>query len=370
MRTIKIRHDGSEYCVMDSASPDGVREITVLVEPGSPIVAGIEPGVSVPTSEGPRVPAARWCDGQIEPLIDLTDQQLKILDTVISNFLVDPPKGRKNGGGAVFYFNSSQNGDHLFTLSPAHPHGLAVNIYSSAEKAERSALDRLEEPGRYATKKTDDLPEFLCRAANQGFAGAVLDDCAPIFFCLDGSGKIHFLKIFLDEDEETMEALLQPDGKWIPFEGDKDLNLFGDQEDIDAASHRLLGDIPFLGWEEGTTFFVTLEESDSPDSLKRFPLNEVVVTDDCQEMVVLFFDRTRAVEFMEGRGVATYDVADVNDMREFVEKASGENLAVVLEPGNHRVMSGIFWFTEGSVILDSFSGFWRLEEEHGFTRLS
>ncbi len=370
MRTIKVIHDSSEYCVMDSLSSDGVREITVLIEPESPIVTRKKQAVLVPTTEGARVPVMRWIDGSSEPLIDLTKQQARDLESVIDSFLVDPPRNRKKEGGAVFYYNSSRYGDHLFTLSAAHPHGLAVNLYTSGDEAEKRALDVSAERGQYETRRTDDIQEFLCRTANEGYAGAVLDECSPIYFCLDSEGTLRFLMIIQDEDEEPIEVLLQPDGRWLPHESGMELNLFGDQADFDAASQRHLGDVPFLGWEGGKAGFVTIEAMDAPDTPKRFPLNEAVAAGDCEEMAVLFLDSKNAVEFMQGRGVMSYSIADVLDVPDFIEKASQEGLAVVLEPGNHRVRSGIFWFTEGRVILDSFSGFWKLEKEHGFTRLT
>jgi len=375
MRAIKIRHGEEEFFVVDARSKGEARTVTLLITPGEARGFSGEKSPEVPTNEGGRIPAARWCGGRIEPLLDLPDDKKNLYSAVIQKYLSEV-LGENKTGKRSFYYNKAGKGFH-FSLSPSHPHGLAVNIYSDRARAEEIALaDRGSGPAM-ETARTNDLAAFLTRAAEEGYAGAILDDMEPIYFCTDADEAIHFLKISLDEDEEGVEeSLLGPDGHWSPRAGEKDLELYVNQDACDRNMVRLLGKIPFYRKEEPEKeedldgLFLTVEETGRGGEAMRFEANAIPRALPGGGMAVLFHGRRSVIEFMAEQGQTCYEIVAVSHFKAFLEKAARRDLLAILEPANHRASGGVFWLNKGEIIFDSFSGFWKLDEEKGFVGIA
>jgi hypothetical protein len=368
MRAIRILHDDEEFYLVDGETEEDGRTITLLMQPEAvpPLPSGT-PLPTVPTSLGPRIAVARWCAGRVEPLLDFSSDRIGVFKIILDKYLTDLLAGDKEKGVSYFYHRKGTEID--FSVSHSHPHGLVINVFSRKELA-LSFPD--SEP-----MQTNNLVEFLTRAANEGYAGAILDDRDPIYFCMDEDEAIHFLRLSKGHDEEIEEieeTLLNADGAWRPLPQKIEIDLYANTEACDRNMIRLLGDIPFLreGDEEtddGEGGFYAIEERMNPGFPVRFETTEFSTVSSAKGVAAVFHDRRSAARFMEDRQHEDYDIVNVRDIRGLLENAAEANLIVMLQPGGHRARGGIFWLNEGEIILDSFSGLWKLGEEKGFSRM-
>jgi hypothetical protein len=376
MRTIRVLHDNEEFHLVDEESHDEGRTVTVLVpvDRAPPLTDECQP--VVPTNRGPHVALARWKDGDIEPLMKISDKRLGILEKVLDKYLTDLLRGDGEKSAAFFYNAAGQ--DVEFAVSHSHPHGLVIQIYSQKVLAEGSALRNSRAERRLETRKTNNICELLTRAANEGYAGAVLDDSDPVYFCVDEDDRIRFLKLSQNEEEEIEEYLLRDNGEWQHRSDSLDLELYVNQDACDRNMVRFLGEIPFLrdiprgagpDDDEGEDIFFTVEESGDPGRLMRFDMEEASPSMPDTKIATLFAGRRPALDFMAGSR-QDFDIVAVTDLKEFVRNASREDLVVVLEPGSHRAMTAFLWASDDDVILDSFSGFWKMSDENTFVRLA
>lgn len=376
MRTIRVLHDNEEFHLVDEETHEEGRTVTVLVPVDRAPPPTDESQPVVPTNRGPHVALARWKDGGIEALMNISDKRLGTLEKVLDKYLTDLLRG-DGKKGATFYYNAVGQ-DVEFAVSHSHPHGLVIQVYSKKELAEGSALRNSRVEHRLETRKTNNLCELLTRAANEGYAGAVLDDSDPVYFCVDEDERIRFLKLSQNEEEEIDEFLLRGDGEWQYRSDSLDLELYVNQDACDRNMVRFLGEIPFLrdiprggGGDPETEedLFFTVEESGDPGRLKRFDMEEASPSMPDTKIAALFAGRRPALDFMAGSR-QDFDIVAVTDLREFVRNASRENLVVVLEPGSHRAMTAFLWASDDDVILDSFSGFWKMSDDNTFIRLA
>jgi len=356
---------------MDAGTAGEGRTVTILVPPGKSSCESDPPPALITTSEGMRVPAARWRDGRVEPLLEMPPERLDIFKAVIDKYMKDLLEG-DTARGAAFYYNWADN-NFQFSLFDSHPHGLVVRVFTRRATAEKIALGHAGEGKALETRKTNNLCELLTRTANEGYAGAILNDRDPIYFCLDADEIIHFLRLSQDEEEEIEDSLLMQNGKWNPLPEDGNLVLYVNQDSCDRTMVRLLGDIPFL-IEEGNGSLSTVEDPERPGEPESFEMEGLETSAPGERMAVVFHGRRSTLEFMTGRGsgnpgTADFDVVAVMDIKKLLKAAERENLVVVLEPGGHRARSGVFWLNGEDVILDSFSGLWTLDEEKGFVHL-
>ncbi len=373
MRTFRLLHDKEEFYLLDGESEEErCRTITVLVTCDK--VPGFEktPHLAIPTDKGNRVAVARWIDDRVEALVETEPDRLEVYQAVLKTYLEDCLAGDSTTGVAYFY--EKQGHDFGYVISQSHPHGLAIKIFSRKElaTAEAGAHDTGGRPAD--TYQTNNLCELLTRAANEGYAGAILDERDPIYFCVDEKEVLHFLRLSQDSDEEIEETLLDARGEWsAPFER-PDLDIVENQDACDRFMIRRLGKIPFYREydSDGTAplTFCAIEKANEPGHLMGFEIEESLSPTSTQSMAPIFFDQSSALEFMVGRDPDDFVTVEVDDLGALLRNADRDGLTVFLEPGNHRSASGIFWLNGADVILDSFSGFWKLDASNSFVKLS
>ncbi|MBI4614310.1 MAG: hypothetical protein HY720_11920 [Planctomycetes bacterium] len=240
-----------------------------------------------------------------------------------------------------------------YSLGPLHLDGLAVRVYSSAEKAQdgRSAVDDRLSP---RVEEIVDLEAFLAARAREGFAGALLDDEEPIYFLLDDEGRLRVLKLASDgTDVEPM--LLDRKGGWFPFEGEIEMRPFQDQEDCDQLMVRYLGSQPYLG-------FVPEQKFWSPSAASgEDGVGWVEVEDEwgVSPIVPLFADPLTGRAYLDRHGFPGREMIEVADLRDLVRRAQDASHPVVLHPEEHRAYRANLWVNGEDLILDTYSGFWR-----------
>jgi len=373
MRTFRLLHDQEEFYLLDGESEEeGCRTVTVLVPCDKVPRSDKTPHRIIPTDKGDRVAAARWIDDRVEALVEMEPERLAVYKAVLKTYLEDCLAGDETTGAAYFYKKLGR--DYTYAISLSHPHGLAIEIYSSKEFAAAEADAPTNGSPVAETFQTNNLRELLTRAANEGYAGAILDDRDPVYFCVDEKEALHFLRLSQNSDEEIEETLLGARGDWsAPLER-PDLEIVENQDACDRIMIRRLGEIPFYrGYDpEGTMplSFCTIEKANEPGHLMGFEIEEESSSTTTQAMAPIFFDQPSAFEFMDGRNPDDFVMVEVDDLGALLRNAARDDLTVFLEPGNHRSASGIFWLNGDEVILDSFSGFWKIDASNLFVPLS
>ncbi len=373
MRTFRLLHEEEEFYLLDGESEDEqCRTITVLV--ACDRVPGFEktPHLVIPTDKGQRVAVARWIDDRVEALVECTPARLKVYKAILKNYLEDCLAGDSTKGVAYYY--EKQGNEFVYDISQSHPHGLVIKIYSRKDLVHKRTAAHLSEGGPFETFQTNDLRELLTRAANEGYAGAILDESDPIYFCIDRSEALHFLRLSQNLHDEIEETLLGSRGDWSAPFGDLDLEIVENQDVCDRIMIRRLGDIPFHreGADDGTveTVFCAIERAGEPGRLMGFELEESSSSTSTQSMAAIFLDRRSALEFMAERERDDFTLVDVDDLGALLRAADRDDLTVFLEPGNHRSASGTFWLNGNDIIFDSFSGFWKIDASNSFVHLS
>ncbi|MHC4942897.1 MAG: hypothetical protein ACYTG7_07735 [Planctomycetota bacterium] len=364
----RILHDNEEFLVQDKNASSTSRQITFLARPHFAACNGSEScnlHQMIKTNHGEWIPIAKWNKkAGLELLTDRSDRLTSTLKSILGKYL-ETGGGKSAAGRRKRYYYIEKDGEPVYSLSHSHPYGLAIRICSSMKLA-RELLD--SERGD-KIRQTDNLKDFLTKAADDGYAGAILDDEAPIYFCLTRSDHMVFLKLSIDEnEEEVQEYLLNNEGAWDIYEGEQEIDFFLDQESCDETMVKHLGEIPFFGHSQIKSLWTieVAEKSGSPYVLseKDNPFPGVPGA----RVVILFQERRNAMEFILERGLLRCEAVLVDDIRSFLKIARKKELSVCLEPFNHRASSGTLWLNENEMILDSFSGFWILDDDWTFTR--
>lgn len=266
--------------------------------------------------------------------------------------------------GVRRYYGLTTDGGPAYSLGPWHLDGLAVRVYSSAEKAEegRAALDDRLAP---RVEEVPDLEAFLAERAREGFAGAVLDDEEPVYFLVDEEGRLRMLKLVSD-GTGVEPMLLDQKGGWFPFEGEIEMRPFQDQEDCDRLMVRFLGSHPWLGFVPGQKFWFPSDPSGEDGT------GAVEVEDEwgASRIVPLFADPRTGRAYLDRHGFPGREMVEVEDLRDLVRRAQAESHPVVLHPEEHRAYRANLWVNGEDLILDTYSGFWRRGQETDFTPIA
>ncbi len=251
------------------------------------------------------------------------------------------------------------DGRALHGLHPAQPAGVLLKLWRSEEAAQQ-VLRESGQPG--SVQSTGNLREFLDLRAEEGFAGALLDDEELIFFWLDAKSRIEFMKVSAaDDDEKVATRLLSDAGRWEIYEGEDELEPFVDPEGWDRMLVRIYGVQPFLGWGPVWRCFVLQQEGTAgrvvdPESPGK------------QAMIALFHDPAAAVEFRSRHELPRATIERVTNLVELLAHAERDGCIVRLHPDDHRVRGGTLWLDrDRSVLLLGYAGIWRSLDGVGFT---
>jgi hypothetical protein len=196
----------------------------------------------------------------------------------------------------------------------------------------------------------------------------VIDGEDPVYFCLDPAENMVFLKLCLNDKDRVEEYLLEEDGSWTLYDGEKDLELFLDQDRCDSNMVKNVGDIPFFGYEEIRHVW-TLEEEQNPGTPYILPCEESPYQHIAGGRAVLLFQsRQNALDFMLERGLYQCEAVRTQNLKPLLQFARQQQITVLMEPFGPRSSSGTLWLNGDDIILDTFSGFWLLHENWTFDR--
>ena len=195
------------------------------------------------------------------------------------------------------------------------------------------------------------VPRVLAR---EGYAGVLWNRLLPVFFCIDQEGGLHFLRVRKDEGKVAMD-LLRADETWDLYDGAEPIEFLENREACDARLVETLGPVPLVDWPEDGELWSVGPNTDEPGI--------VALDDDQLPYGLLFTSEEGAAEWCEEAGEQAWVHWPVRDLGMYLADSKLDGCGGLLNPGAHRVRSGVFWRDGARVVLDSFSGFWALEGE-------
>jgi len=342
--------------------------ITLFVRPDSSTGSILGKTYKVLTNLGEWIPIAKWEKGVIEQIHGRSEEIDTMMHTVLDKYLNHKQAELKNSSHKIYYY-IEKDGTPEFQLAASHPNGLVINLYSNKDLAQEK-LHELDGDYHAKLRETQQLLDFLVRIADEGFAGAIMDDEEPIFFCLNQAECMVVLRLTLNDHDEVEEFILQEDGSWGVYEGEEEIEFFLDQDRCDRNMIKNLGDIPFLGYTSTNTLWTIEEKKLNSVPYVLSPEETPYQGIPGAKFLVLFQRKNNALNFILDRGLLRCEAVRVESIKSFLNTASGKSLSVMLEPFSHRATSGTLWLNGNDIVLDSFSGFWILGEDWSFTHAS
>jgi len=351
----RVLHDESEYLVSEEASVPLQPRVRVFARHDDPTFPD-PPGPEVKTDQGLWLQVAAVDEGEFQPPDGATPEQVELLQRMLARYLDMRAERDRNAVSSCFYLLVQDR--PVYSIHRAQPGGLLLSLFRTEEHARR-VLGRLGQEGLVIP--TGSLREFLILRAEEGFAGALLDEEEPVYWCLDPREQIQFLRIRPDPEEDGLEGhLLDGAGRWQELKGEEDLTFFEDEESWDGLMNRLIGTIPFLGYEGPTPLYylrrdaaeLVLEDPDLPQEGRYLPL---------------FHDPQAAEEFVATEGIDRAEVVDAQDLVGLLRSIQESGALARLHPGDHRARGGVVWADGDSVVIQTFSGFWRRTHDRSFS---
>jgi hypothetical protein len=349
-----LRRDDRDYLLVEGGFNPDTRAIIVLARPDDP---------AFPLHAG--APPLRWGrQGDWQPVARWTAEGLNIPDerhaarSAMVQALVDDYRAASKPRATIAW--AALKGDcYSGALHPALPMGYAALCHQSRGQA--AALE-----GEEHLVPIENLAMFFTQLVREGYAGALWNGDRPVFFCVDEAQDLQFLRLGTTPkgDGVVMEILDVTDG-WSEYEGAEELQVIDNGEACDNRLVECLGRQPVMGWPEGGRLYTA-------GPVFGVPL--VIHSPEEKDAVphgVLFTTEAAAKEFSADteEGEEPLLVFPVNDLQTFLTQSELEGCVAALNPGGHRASSGILWSDGERVVLDTFSGFWKLGPGGGFELL-
>jgi hypothetical protein len=354
-RKTRILHGEDEYLFVEAPGDEAGPSLLILARPGNARAVPEGRGATHQTEHGAWCPIARF-DGETLLLAPDPPAGLETrLKEMLRRYVEQQRQRIAQAKNSVWYVVA--DGQAVHSLHPAQPAGLLIKLHRD-EAAARAALAGLGGAG--TVLPTGELREFLELRAEEGFAGALLDEREIVFFLLDETSRIQFVKVRAVEGDPRAgdggtnieSELLDDRGLWQPYEGDGELETLFDPDQWDRLMKRTLGAIPFVGYGDGLTAF-SFRKADEP-LLVDDPDGE-----NGERILPLFHDVAAAEAFRVREKLGKATLERVEDLRAIVCQATEAGALARLQPGDHRARGGALWCDEEGILLDSFSGLWR-----------
>ena len=335
-----VRKDGREYLLVEGGYDAASRAVILLARPGDPRLATDSAQRPVRWgTQGDWLPLARWSADGLRIPDERNRSQEAFIQGVIDEYVaarVAPPikawTGTKGQGFA------SQLHDSL-------PMGLAAGCFDSEGAA--AALPEVEQ-----VVGIDNLGMFLTHLVRQGYAGALWNGTQPIFFCVDDEGDLQFLRVIPGEGRVEMEILDEHD-RWQPYDGAEAVEFIDNREACDQRLVTALGAKPPAGWPADGRLWSLGSRGVPRIFTSTEGTNEV-------RHAVLFSDEQAARDWGEERAPDAQAFV-VDDLTAFLTTDAMHGNVAAFNPGGHRAASGVLWSDGERVVLDAFSGFWKVD---------
>jgi hypothetical protein len=335
-----LDHGDESYLLVESGYDDASRSVTLLAHPESetfPPEAGVRPVAW--RDQGDWFPVARWTAGVVTLQSSRLEAARQLATEILQHYLDERVPLPDVAWVRMI------DGAYETTLQDVLPMGLAVPVFDRLELAEET------EDGAQV-HALQNVPQFLTHLARQGYAGVMWNGSLPVFFCIDEDGDLQFLRI--QRGDGTLEMdILEPDGSWLSYDGAEEVAFLDNREACDTRLAEALGDRPLLDWPADGLIW----------SVGPTPGRPGVVTsdEDGVEYGIVFTHRADAEAWCEEVDEA-WEPFPVEELVPLLSHPELDGRGTLLNPGQHRVRSGILWCDGEQTVLDSFGGFWLLRD--------
>jgi hypothetical protein len=351
-----VRHDDREYLLVEGGFNPATRAIILLARPDD--------------TTFPRAgdtPSLRWgVQGDWQPVARWTAEGLQIPNerhagrSALVQKLIDDYRA-KSAPRPTIAWAVQADGCYAGAIEVALPMGFAAFCHESRERAAAIA-------GEEHLVPVENLAMFFTHLVREGYAGALWNGDRPVFFCVDEQQDLQFLRLgTTPKGDGVVMEILDPKDAWSEYEGAEELEFIDNSEACDNRLVECLGRTPVMGWPEGGRLY-----SAGP----RFGVPLVIHGGEGKDAVphgVLFTTEVAATEFSADAGSEPGEeplaVFPVNDLQAFLTQSELEGCVAALNPGGHRASSGILWSDGERVVLDTFSGFWKVAPGGSFELL-
>lgn len=373
-----LKHEGHEYLLLEGGYNDEVRAVTVLCRPGNADFPQKESTRPVGwLDQGDWFPLGRWTPSEFVIPDERHAAHRERLTEIVKRY--DEARPTPEPAAWIVVHDDGP----LATLVDTIPMGVAAVLHEEREAAEFAARaqaappDQPDRPELYVGQWTD-LPDddeadpprvvpvhsigrFFTHLVREGYAGCLWDHAIPVFFCADADGDLQFLRVGGEDGKVTMELLDDRD-RWLEYDGEETIEVLDNREAYDQRLVAELGTVPVLEWKGDEPLFVAGEQADAL----------TVVNDDSGLRYAVLFTKQKLAElWCQETERADWKISSVSP-GEAVNMIGDPDLGECvyqLNPGFHRAVNGTLWRDGGALILDSFSGFWRMADDGSFEQI-
>jgi len=362
-----VRHDQHEYLLLEAGFSADTRSLIVMARPADPRFPAPE-GQQPLTwgSQGHWVPVARWTPEELQIPIEAHVQHAELLRT-----LIEAHVARAATPVAVAWTLRDARG-FVGSLQGALPMGVAAVCHDTRQGAEAAAQDA-------EVVAVDNLAMFFTALVREGYAGLMWNATQPVFFCVDESGDLRFLRVSSVGPSSVELEVLDESGAWETYEGADELEFIDNAEACDRRLTERLGLLPVIDWPQDNCLWslgpslgvpaVVLPEGAAESDTPRLQRHDGSLFGEAsrdggegggQPHAVLFTDEAAAQAF-RAELAPEMTIFPVRDLPRFLVADELAGHFAALNPGAHRAATGVFWSDGERVVLDSFSGFWKYE---------
>lgn len=344
---IPLEHDGEEYLVVEGGYSLDTRSLSLLVRPGHELFPR-EPELKPITwrDQGEWFPVARQAVGLTQFSSADDEQHRDLVETLLERYLQEQPEPVE-----VVWVSLDATGEPLGSLEKVIPMGLVVALHDEEQSAH-------EADDAASVEAITNVPLYLTHLARNGYAGALWNAQQPVFFCTDENSELQFLRLRRGGQGKVEMDILEAGGEWSPYEGAEEIEFLDNREACDERLVERFGDEPLFDWPDDDAFWSVGPSEAEP--------GRVTAPEDGLNYVLLFAEEEEAKAWLE-EAEHPWKLIEVPDPVAFLADPGLNGLAALINPGAHRVRSGVLWLDGESLVLDSFSGFW-LRDGDGFVK--
>lgn len=341
--TLIVEQD-EEFLVVEGGYSRDTRSLNLLARPGSLLFPrDAEESPVEWRDQGKWFAVARHAVGHTQLHDEADEAHRDEAEALVETYLQDHAELDERA-----WVPLDEQGHWLGRLEKVVPMGLVVSLHDEENDAH-------EAEGASRVVAITNVPLFLTQLAREGYAGALLEGREPIFFCLDENGELQFLRLRRGGVGKVQMDILRADGGWDDYEGIEEIEFLDNREACDARLVETFGKEPIFDWPEDDAFWSVGPLPDEPGT--------VVAPEDELPYLLAFTKKDDAESWIEDTE-RDWMVMRVENLTRFLSEAKGGS-AALLNPGAHRVRSGVVWVDGQALILDSFSGFWRKDADDG-----
>jgi hypothetical protein len=343
-------HDDREYLLVEGGFNADSRAVILLARPNNPTFPPDERAKPIRWAhQGEWCPVARWSPDELRIPDERYEEKRERIGEILKDYIATPREREPVAWAA------RKDGQFVSTLEAALPMGLAVTCHDSQADADAMADGDEVVP-------VDNVGMFLTHLVREGYAGAMWNTTRPVFFCVDEVQDLRFLRVGPGPKGDRVDLeILEETDQWETYEGVEEIEFINNKEACDRRLSETFSSTPVLQWPDDNRLYSLGPKEGEPLVLRP------AAGEDELPHGVLFTNEEAASSFGEDNP-AELAVYPVTDLGEFLTHTEMEGCVAALNPGGHRASSGILWSDGDRVVLDSFSGFWKLESS-GFEPL-